>query len=123
MSERRSPQKIFDVAYKGLASQGFRQSRTSNMGWCAYRGEGGLKCAVGHLINDENYNVGLEGLASDMACVMKAAGVQDCHKKLLADMQEAHDGDFGRGITPDEMKSRLADVATEHGLQVPEVSA
>jgi hypothetical protein len=38
-------------------------------------------------------------------------------------MQEAHDGNFARGITPDEMKTRLAGVAAKHGLTVPEVSA
>lgn len=124
MSERRSPQEIFDVAYKGLASQGFRQSRSSNIGGCAYRGENGLKCAVGHLIDDANYSEGLEGLAANDSSVLHAARLSNYHADLLEDIQDAHDGDdFLSSVKPEWMKARLSDVAAKHGLQVPEVSA
>lgn len=124
MSERRSPQDIFDAAYKGLASQGFKQSKSPNAGGCAYRGEDGLRCAVGHLIADENYNEGLEGLSANDGSVLLAARLSNCDAELLDDMQGAHDGqDKFHVVTPDEMKSRLALVAAKHGLQVPEVSA
>lgn len=121
MSER-TRQEIFDIAYQGLAAQEFKQSK-GGVG-CAYRGYGGLKCAVGHLIEDANYHEDLEGIAADAPEVMRAARMSDNHCQLLADMQGAHDGgDLNFIVSPDEMKERLSKVAAKHGLTVPQVTA
>jgi hypothetical protein len=53
-------QEIFNIAYLGLASQGFKQSLSSGKATCAYRGKGGLKCAIGHVIKDDALAIALD---------------------------------------------------------------
>ncbi|MBY5553747.1 hypothetical protein HFO57_09085 [Rhizobium leguminosarum] len=123
MSERRTRQEIFDAAYLGLAAQGFTQSKSDQFG-CAYRGAGGTKCGVGHLIPDEKYLYDLEGLSADTPDVSEAAGLSWRTEPLAIDIQGAHDGhDIDCTVSPDQMRKRLADVAAKHGLTVPQVSA
>ena len=50
---------LLEKAITGVIKQG-KPSLDSN-GNCAYRGEGGGKCVVGVLIDDEHYNEDLEG--------------------------------------------------------------
>lgn len=124
MTERRREQEIFDAAYRGLAAQGFMQSKASDENGCAYRGDGGKKCAVGHLIPDDKYKEELEGCAADDANVMVAAGLSSSYGKLALDIQGAHDGpDQKFYVSPDQMKDRLAAVAARHSLTVPQVQA
>ncbi len=58
MSER---DKLFCHIADAMLRQG-RQSVDDN-GMCVYRGPGGLRCAVGHLIADEEYSLAMEGLS------------------------------------------------------------
>ncbi len=63
---------------------------------CAYRGKGGLMCAVGCLIDDQYYLPELEGLTSYMTPVHNAVelsvGEIDAEQKsLLNDLQSLHD--------------------------------
>lgn len=48
---------LFTKACKGVIKQG-KQSEKN--GTCVYRGEGNLKCAVGHMIPDKMYNEKME---------------------------------------------------------------
>lgn len=83
-------------AIKLTYQQGERS--VNNGGACMYRGERGLKCAVGHLIDDEHYHQGLENKSVSRGCVLDAlsksgvatAGLHDC----LVDIQTAHDESF-----------------------------
>lgn len=52
-------QEIFDKVATHLLSQG-KRSALGGVG-CAYRGDGGLQCAIGCLIPDELYRYELEG--------------------------------------------------------------
>lgn len=58
---KESMQKVFDTVYEALFKQGCKS--TNNIlgnGLCMYRGELGRKCAIGHLISDDQikkYNV------------------------------------------------------------------
>lgn len=58
-------QEIFDASYIGLMRQGFRQATEDINGLgadaCRYRSGNGLKCAVGHLIDDSKYAPEVEG--------------------------------------------------------------
>lgn len=51
--------------YDGLKSQEFQRSMfvspRNGREMCAYRGTDGLKCAIGHIISDENYSPEMEG--------------------------------------------------------------
>jgi len=53
-------QQIFDKSASHLLKQGVRSMREYTK-WCAYRGQDGLMCAVGCLINDHAYSQSLEG--------------------------------------------------------------
>lgn len=46
-------------AITGVIKQGRKSYGKDDV--CAYRGPEGLKCAVGHLIDDKFYDIGLEG--------------------------------------------------------------
>lgn len=53
---------VWEKVRDHLLKQG-KVSRVSPEDICAYRGEGGLSCAVGCLIADEHYNPKFEGIA------------------------------------------------------------
>lgn len=111
-------QKAFDTALNGLRKQG----RRSMNGWqCAYRGVGGLKCAVGFLIPDDKYSPIVEGFTANRVTHLVGGGADD--GEFLIDMQDRlHD------YQPDNL-SNLEDEAQAFaacwGLQcvAPEASA
>jgi hypothetical protein len=123
MDERRR-QEIFDTAYKGLAAQGFVRSQDSG-GNCMYRGGGGRKCAIGHLIPDEKYRHELEDLTPSSESVRTAAGLIKADEQFAYNLQVAHDSDYGGDAsdTPADMKDRLAEFAEQYGLTIPQVDA
>lgn len=53
-------QYIFDTGVGGIIEQGGPSVDKNNID-CRYRGEGGRKCVIGHLIADEHYNESFEG--------------------------------------------------------------
>lgn len=54
-------QETFEIVARHLLAQGKRSVLKETPDTCAYRGEGGLKCAVGCLIPDELYRPSFEG--------------------------------------------------------------
>jgi len=84
-------QELFDIVFKHLMSQNAR-SMMGNGITCAYRGEGGLKCAIGVLIPDEDYREDMERLAAQNllakgACLRHLAA----HHELIDKLQHIHD--------------------------------
>lgn len=113
-------QEIFDIAYRGLASQGFEKS-VDGAGWyplCRYRGYNGRRCAIGWCIPDEKYNGDIEGTAADGDQVRRAAGIRKRDIKFAKDLQGIHDD----SRYPFELKKALAEFALERRLTIPEVS-
>lgn len=56
-------QEIFDKAYLGMASQGFRASlRRPDSNSSAYRAPDGCRCSIGWVIPDNLYDPVFEGL-------------------------------------------------------------
>jgi hypothetical protein len=86
-------QEIFETVVKALALQGER-SYYPDQG-CFYRHPEGLKCAVGHLIPDEEYDQCMEGSA--VSSIIHIAGSDsflsslEPHIELLSRLQIAHD--------------------------------
>lgn len=77
---------------------------------CAYRGDGGLKCAAGCFIADSEYTPHMEGdLWGDL---INKGYVPDAHADLIAELQFIHDQ-----MGPDEWKSGLRKLAERHGLK------
>lgn len=97
-----TPQSLFDAVATHLLNQNAVSMhpdsddapRIGLGNGCAYRGEGGRKCAIGALIPDDKYDPEFEG--SDVHCsaeIREAAGIP--HKGLVLDLacrlQALHD--------------------------------
>ncbi len=87
-------QQVFNKVAKHLLAQDAQSLEGTN---CRYRSPEGLQCAVGCLINDENYTEELEDIPSDKEPVRKAVaaslgqfvGSQDA--AFLTELQKIHD--------------------------------
>ena len=111
-----TPQEIFDTVVRHLYAQG--EQAVTAYGACRYRTRTGLKCAVGCLIADEDYQESMEGNLSVLLAHYTnkpsiAALVQ--HYYLLADLQLAHDSDEN-WASPERMRHDLRRVAEQHKL-------
>lgn len=138
-------QELFNAAVAGLASQGFKRSMSSaELGaTCRFRGKDGMKCAVGHLISDEDYATFKErddagayveyepSVASIRTFVAAKAIGAECDdfnalaSTFLRDLQSAHDG-ASLGVGSDEpslMRDNLRRVAAQYELTLPEALA
>ena len=79
-------QEVFNQIANHLLSQ--RKSST-NRDWCAYRGSGGLKCAAGCLISDQEYCEKMEGNSWDL--LVSKEMVPEAHQDLIVKLQRVHD--------------------------------
>jgi hypothetical protein len=88
-------QEVFDIVATHLIKQG-KESRIG--GGCAYRGEGGLKCALGVLIKDEFYREiwNGDGLGPDVFEALESSGVVPM--ELTGDDDTRSDGEFLEGL-------------------------
>lgn len=119
----RTRQEIFNVAYRGLASQGFRQSKVG--GSCRYRGDNGDRCAIGWCISDKDYCPTIEGdcpgqigeFESDFIAL--AAQISDDDRIFAERLQSTHDCNHSGG-TPELMQASLRDFAHRYHLTIPE---
>lgn len=119
-------QRLFDNAWNGLKSQGFRKCHRSNMeSSCLYRGSGksgGCKCAIGWNIPDDKYLVSFDsygGLPATSEKIMEACGIYNAGKDIrefALKLQECHD----YSDSPDDMEDRLRDFAVGGTLVIPE---
>jgi hypothetical protein len=92
-------QQIFNKAIKGILDQG-GPSVTLNMSTgkltsCRYRGPDGTKCAIGHLIDDEEYDPSMEGYSVTgeqfFKWQNKIEKMAELEPSFLADLQAIHD--------------------------------
>lgn len=110
MTTTTTAQEIFDTVTNHLMTQG-KPAKEGHT--CLYRSPDGLKCAVGCLIEDSEYN-------SDMEGTSVAGLIQDNrlperlkdHSQLLADLQLVHDD-----WHPNQWEDRLIRTAYRYGLQ------
>ena len=104
---------VFNKVEAHLLAQGVKSIRkqselnvfpTGTTYMCAYRGAGGLRCAVGCLIKDEAYNKGLEGIAMwadekeedrqtllEEALIKSGIDLKPATTYMLSDLQYLHD--------------------------------
>ena len=110
-------QEIFNKAYEGLRSQHFHKSEGAVDTFCMYRGPDGMKCAIGHLISDENYSVDLENKRVRNKMVRKAAEIPDhIDERFLQELQDCHDCSWD-SLT---MEGNLIRFAMRYNLRIPE---
>ena len=114
-------QEIYDTVARALLAQG--RPSICKYGRCLYRGPDGLKCAIGHLIPDENYDPKFEGLGIDNFFYddVHGFGFNKKDKNLLVDLQLAHD-DTNHWQTNEEWrqiwKDRMLSVAKDFDLDI-----
>ena len=122
-------QETFETVYRALLAQGepsVTRDPKGEVQECCYRGDGGMKCAVGHLISDSDYHGELEGLrASDEFDAYGGTGPAPILRRLGHDvmlcerLQDAHD--LALTYDLERWKAYMAGVAAEFGLEVPRV--
>jgi len=116
-------QQVLDQVVAHLRKQGARSmifDPSEQVSGCMYRGQGGMKCAVGCLIDDKWYSLDLEGkLATDKAVKealekseVVCSGVMSC---LLTDLQRIHDQH-----DPNLWEAYFRALADEYKLRMPE---
>jgi hypothetical protein len=105
-------QDFFNRAVAGLASQGFE--RAISDGNCAYRGENGRKCAIGHLMPDGLYEPRFENKRAEP---FGAVGIGSVDFQWACELQRTHD----LGTDPEHMREHLRYFAVDHELEIPEV--
>lgn len=86
-------QNIFDEVITHLVRQGKRATAGE---WCRYHAEDGLKCAIGVLIPDEEYDPAWETCpVEELHCMLGRPeslwGVHVSHLSFLIDLQDLHD--------------------------------
>ena len=108
-------QEIFTKAYQGLKSQGFQRSVALDIFGCAYRGAAGKKCAIGHLIPDENYRPSLEISCASSPKVRQAANIPDgVSDEFLIELQRCHD----MSSNPTHMQNNLDRFIEKYNLVI-----
>lgn len=85
---------VFEKVKAHLLSQNGRSR--NGLGDCLYRGPGDMKCAVGCLIANEHYNLGLENklvFDSEVRASLEKSGVptDHCTINMLSALQVCHD--------------------------------
>ncbi len=111
MREPYTNQTAFDAAARHLLRQKAKSVRERNL--CSYRGEGGLKCAVGALIDDADYSPKMEGKAATSLADYKLLPgyLRDVDTVILAELQACHDQ-----MPPEKWADDLLAIAARHGL-------
>lgn len=97
----------FDTVKKHLLCQGRRSLSDGN---CKFRGDGGLKCAIGILIPEDKYQPSWDAsMSASIREVSEACGFVDLDKSMLASLQRMHDT---RPVS--EWASRLEEIEREY---------
>lgn len=110
-------QEIFNHVVKHLRKQGKKSFLSGSAGVCAYRGDGGLQCAVGCLINDDEYDRNIESLPASKAIRLLKIYRLYSFERLLTELQNVHD------YTPvSDWENTLKRVGEEFGLTMPSPS-
>lgn len=105
-----TPQQVFDQVAVHLLTQNSRSTKEHDAGFgCAYRGDNGLACAAGCLIDDSEYRDLMEDRSwFDLA---REGWVPETHKDLIQALQQIHDDHF-----TGSWRDALASYAFEYGL-------
>lgn len=108
-------QELFDRISKHLLNQNERSIEHIS-GVCRYRGDNGLKCAVGAIIPDEKYSGHIEGVIVYSEYIISCLPVRYRGKSsidFLAKLQKLHDQ-----LPVDLWKQRLEEIAKDENLVV-----
>jgi len=114
-------QEIFDTAVIGVLKQGGPSLDVK--GKCAYRGEDGMKCAVGFLISDKD-GAFYDSLDDSDVCSLVDLGYLmelDEHKSILAVLQATHDFPRLPEFFVEGFLARAREIANQFGLSMDKI--
>ena len=109
-------QEVFDQMKNHLIKQNKKSmvlDPNDNRELCSYRGDGGLQCAAGCLIADDEYNPEWEHTA--WCSLTKQKKVPNKHEKMINKLQSIHDL-----YQPNQWQQELKDYTLENNLQYHE---
>ena len=115
---------MFDIAYAAIIKQDHKSLKVNldDAKVCAYRGNYGRKCAIGHLIKDEFYNLSLEGRVA-VSCEVQDALEQSVGKgynlNFVTSLQQCHDYAIEDNFIGN-FKLRMAKLDREYELTIKE---
>jgi hypothetical protein len=113
-------QEIFDKVATHLLTQGRRSMNEAGIS-CAYRGEDGLKCAIGVLIPDDQYKPSFEGYSVDGGfhgeTILNAANVAWDDRHFAGELQGIHDK-----VRPEDWARELHLVAAKFHLSTDAIA-
>lgn len=120
----KNKQQIFDFVFEKINEQG--RTSSNEDGGCEYRGSDGRKCAIGHLMRDDEYHDYYEGIGicydNFQNPVARWAGDKGFDLEFLSSLQDAHDSiiirDHGRRDM-EQWKTKMTSVALKYGLEAP----
>lgn len=93
---------------------------------CCYRGENGMKCAIGALIPDEMYSPDMEfNTAAGLIFKFQELPFSHLSERFLTHLQEVHDlsydeEDSNKDMNMDKVKTGLRKVASDWNLDLPD---
>ena len=99
-------QQVFDQVANHLLTQG-RESMVN--GRCLYRAPGGLQCAAGCLVGDDEYDEMME--KKNWSRLVSGGSVPPDHEDLIFALQKLHDT-----VNPFFWETKLIETARDHGL-------
>jgi hypothetical protein len=119
MENREANQAAFEKVVRHLLGQMAQSAVIENdETLCRYRGPGGIMCAIGCLIPDDEYHDGLEGLDACSPSVAALPSLVGLNQQLLVELQNIHDRS-----DPCCWQELLVKAAARHGLSMPDLEA
>lgn len=111
-----SRQTVFNRALSHLRTQG-----KVSLGYigCSYRGDDGMKCAIGIFIPDSKYDYGMEGNTVDCACVFDVLPktVSRTGERFLSDIQSYLHDDIADYCFKESLEQSAIQLAAVYGLK------
>lgn len=113
-------QEMFETAILGVWDQkDYSGNKDGFYIECSYRGSKGTKCAIGHLISDEDYEREFEGQSIDYLITEDL--VDFTESEFLRDIQSTcHDRPFIREVPFKDLPKIWKSFAESYGLKMPE---
>lgn len=110
-------QETFDFVFKKIIEQGKQSMKSISLNYeiCAYRGDGGAKCAAGWLIPYDKYTPDMEGNVFDER-FCERYNLTFSNVELVKALQRAHDTSYGQYFLHN-FKENMKQVAKNFNLE------
>lgn len=111
-----SRQTVFNRALSHLRTQG--KKSVGHIG-CAYRGDDGMKCAIGIFIPDSKYDYSMEDNTVDCTCVFDALPktVSRTGERFLSNIQGRLHDDIADYCFKESLEKAAIELAASYGLK------